>query len=612
VKLGSVFFGAATWLALSVTAFANTADHLNEAQKLLESNLHQQAYELLKSIENEAVGEASFDRMFAEAAAGIGDTSEAAVSLERLLHLDPSAVEARVELARIYSVLGNYEQAKFQLDRATNITTNSSLLQQAHVELKIVEEKLAKRRKRPVFDPKLTSRIETVQRADDADATPSIISAASPVDLQAQIAKAQSLLNGGQALAAYELLMKFEYEGSGNTAFDYLLGVAALEAGEPDKATLALERVLASDPNYSGARIDMGRAFMLLGDRVRAREEFIAVLGLNPSDKIRQIVDGFLAQMAQRSDGKKTTWTGFFGITLGRDSNVNNAPGEAEQFIPGILGTVVLDTNSVETSSNYSLIAGRIQVDHRISERGRLYAGMDLNLRRNFQAPQFDSTNSELRAGGVITLSDHEFDVSVTIGKTFLDPQPGRTDTFLEHPLYRNLLGGTAQWRFNVNDSNQLQTTAQYNQLRYLDDETSVFDSDQTVLGLNWFRAFNSDHESVGFMGAYLGKESDIKGNPSGEKDFFGVRVGGQYGLASNWAVFAVLGLMSADYQRFQVIHQKTREDKRYDFTLGMTYAMWQSWSLRPQLNLARQDSNISLYDFDRKEISVTLRRDWR
>jgi outer membrane protein len=610
VKLCSVYLGIVIWLALCVTAFANTTDDLNKAQNLLESNLRQQAYELLKSIENEAIGEASFDRMFAEAAAGIGETSEATVSLERLLHLDPSAVEARVELARIYSVLGNYEQAKFQLDRATNNTTNDSLLQQVYVELNIVEERLAKRRKRPVFDP--TSRIETVQRPDGGQAARSNVNATSTVDLEARIAKAQSLLNAGQALTAYDLLMKLEYEGSGNTAFDYLLGVAALEAGKPDRATLALERVLASDPNYAGARIDMGRAFMLLGDRVRAREEFTAVLGLNPSVKVRQMVEGFLAQMAQRSVAKKTTWTGFFGITLGRDSNVNNAPGEAEQFIPGILGTVVLDSNSVETPSNYSLIAGRIQVDHLISERGRLYAGMDLNLRRNFQAPQFDSANSELRAGGVITLSDHELEFSVTVGKTFLDPQPGRTDAFLEHPLYRNLLSGTAQWRFNVNDSNQLQTSVQYNRLRYLDEETSVFNSDQNVLGLNWFHAFNADHEGLGFMGAYLGKESDIQGNPSGEKDFFGVRVGGQYGLASNWAVFAVLGLMSADFQRFQVIHQKTREDKRYDFTLGMTYAMWESWSLRPQLNLTRQDSNISLYDFDRKEISVTLRRDWR
>ena len=406
--------------------------------------------------------------------------------------------------------------------------------------------------------------------------------------------------------------MKMEYEGAGDVEFDYLLGVSALEAGKPDKATLALERVLESNPNYAGARIDMGRAFMLLGDAVRAEEEFTAVMELNPPDNVRKKVEEFMAEIAQRTAVAKTKWSGFFGITMGRDSNVNNAPSNAEQFIPGILDTVVLDPDSVETPSNYSALAGRIQVDHHINDRFGVYAGLDLTLRRNFQAPQFDSAGGELRVGGTINLSNHELEFSLTVGKTYLDPQPGRSNTFLEHPLYRNVVGGTAQWRFNINDRNQLQTTLQYNRLRYLDEATSVFDSDQTVLGLNWFRAFGANNQGVGFLGAYLGKESDILGNPSGEKDFFGLRAGGQYGLTSKWAIFATMGLMSADFQRFQVIHRKTRDDKRYDLSLGMSYTLWESWSLRPQLSLTRQDSSIGLYEFNRKEISVALRRDWR
>ena len=148
--------------------------------------------------------------------------------------------------------------------------------------------------------------------------------------------------------------------------------------------------------------------------------------------------------------------------------------------------------------------------------------------------------------------------------------------------------------------------------MRYPDEATSVFDTDQTILGINWLHAFGANNQAIGFLGAYLGKESDIQGNPSGEKDFFGVRAGGQYALASNWAVFATLGLLSADYQRFQIIHQKTRYDKRYDLNLGLSYSLWESWSLRPQLSLTQQDSSIGLYEFNRKEISVTLRRDWR
>ena len=612
MKPFSVYRCVFIWLTLCVSAFANAADNLIHAQRLLEGNQHQQAYEFLKSFENEAIGESGYDRMLAEAAAGIGASGEATLALERLLQLDPAAVDARLELAKNYAVLGNHEQAKFQLDKAISGTTNNGLIQQARAELILVEEILAKRRKRPAFDPNVASKIETAQLSNEArDSVPPVAEKVA-ADLTAPMAEARALLRNGQPLAAYDALMKMEYEGSGDIEFDYLLGVAALEAGKPDKATLALERVLESNPNYAGARIDMGRAFMLLGDAVRAQEEFTAVLELNPPDVVRERVEGFMAEMAQRAAVAKTNWSGFFGITLGRDSNVNNAPGKAEQFIPGILDTVVLDPDSVETPSNYSALAGRIQVDHHINDRFGVYAGLDLTLRRNFQAPQFDSAGGELRVGGTINLSNHELEFSLAVGKTYLDPQPGRSNTFLEHPLYRNLVGGTAQWRFNINDRNQLQTTLQYNRLRYLDEATSVFDSDQTVLGLNWFRAFGANNQGVGFLGAYLGKESDIHGNPSGEKDFFGLRAGGQYGLTSKWAIFATMGLMSADFQRFQVIHRKTRDDKRYDLSLGMSYTLWESWSLRPQLSLTRQDSSIGLYEFKRKEISVALRRDWR
>ena len=611
MKPFSVYWCVFIWLTLCVSAFANAANNLIHAQRLLEGNQHQQAYEFLKSFENEAIGESGYDRMLAEAAAGIGASGEATLALERLLQLDPAAVDARLELAKNYAVLGNHEQAKFQLDKAISGTTNNGLIQQARAELILVEEILAKRRKRPAFDPNVASKIETAQLSNEArDSVPPVAEKVA-ADLTAPMAEARALLRNGQPLAAYDALMKMEYEGSGDIEFDYLLGVAALEAGKPDKATLALERVLESNPNYAGARIDMGRAFMLLGDAVRAQEEFTAVLELNPPDVVRERVEGFMAEMAQRAAVAKTNWSGFFGITLGRDSNVNNAPSNAEQFIPGF-NTVVLDPDSVETPSNYSALAGRIQVDHHINDRFGVYAGLDLTLRRNFQAPQFDSAGGELRVGGTISLSNHELEFSLAVGKTYLDPQPGRSNTFLEHPLYRNLVGGTAQWRFNINDRNQLQTTLQYNRLRYLDEATSVFDSDQTVLGLNWFRAFGANNQGVGFLGAYLGKESDIHGNPSGEKDFFGLRAGGQYGLTSKWAIFATMGLMSADFQRFQVIHRKTRDDKRYDLSLGMSYTLWESWSLRPQLSLTRQDSSIGLYEFNRKEISVALRRDWR
>ena len=87
------------------------------------------------------------------------------------------------------------------------------------------------------------------------------------------LAKAEELLRANRAAEAYDLLEPFEFEEAGNLKYDYLLGVAALNSGKPDKATLVFERVLALEPRYLGVRLDLGRAYFQIGDLARATQE---------------------------------------------------------------------------------------------------------------------------------------------------------------------------------------------------------------------------------------------------------------------------------------------------------------------------------------------------
>ncbi len=580
-------------------AFATDIELYSEAQMLLENGQAQRAYTLLKNDEDLYVGIAEFDKVLAQAAAGIGAQNEATLALERLLNLDRNAVEARMELAKLYQSLSNDEQAKYQFNKVMATTSNPGLIQEARANLKIVEERLSKRRKRPAFDPQLASRPALFVVAIEPLPAPRV---ATPVrDLKAVMADARQVLQNGQPITAYETLMELEFEGSGDVEFDYLLGIAAIEAGKPDKATLAFERVLAVNPNFAGARIDMGRAYMLLGNMLQAKEEFDAVMKLNPPDAVKRQVEGFIAGIEQLRQVAKTSWGGFFGISFGRDSNVNGAPSDAEQFIPIFGQTVLLDPNSVETPSNYLGLSGRIQFNHRANENVALYAGLDMDLRRNFQASQFDRSAADLRLGSIFTLTNHELEFSLVVGKTYL-----------EQRNYRNLTGGAVQWRVNVNEVNQFQSIVQFNRLSYPQRELSVFDTDQTVIGFSWLRLFGTNKQGLGFAGLYQGKETDPNDNPSGAKDFYGVRAGGQWGIGARWAVYSTLGLAFADYDGFDISQQKVREDKHFDWSVGANYLLWDSWSVRPQINVTRHDSNIGLYSFIRREISVTLRRDWR
>ncbi|NBR30237.1 MAG: hypothetical protein EBT83_17800, partial [Betaproteobacteria bacterium] len=64
-----------------------------------------------------------------------------------------------------------------------------------------------------------------------------------------ELARAEALVRAGKAAEAFAMLEPYEFDHSGNPNFDYWYGVAALESAHPDKATLALERALAVNPD---------------------------------------------------------------------------------------------------------------------------------------------------------------------------------------------------------------------------------------------------------------------------------------------------------------------------------------------------------------------------
>jgi len=65
---------------------------------------------------------------------------------------------------------------------------------------------------------------------------------------------AKRLLSERRAKEAYELLLPQERARAGDLEFDYLLGIAANDAGEHERAVFALERVLAQQPANHLAR----------------------------------------------------------------------------------------------------------------------------------------------------------------------------------------------------------------------------------------------------------------------------------------------------------------------------------------------------------------------
>ncbi len=438
-------------------------------------------------------------------------------------------------------------------------------------------------------------------------------SSAGAQDYEQALRDADALIKDGKPEEAYALLQKLERGHAGDPRFDYLLGVAALDSGKPDMATLAFERVLMSDPDFSGARLDMARAYYQMGDLLRAKVEFERVARQNPSPAASATIQKYLQAIADRDPQKKTRYAGYIAGTAGHDSNVNNSTSQQQVTvnIPGI-GPVVaaLNPTSLKTADSYAGLGAGGEVDHTLNPNWGLYAGADLFQRDYHTQKDFNSLNAQGRAGVVYGADAERIRLGLTGGEYILG---GRRD-------FGN--GGVnAEWGHTFSPRNQMTVFGQYQQYRFADYAMQVDNFNQEVAGAGWLHAL-ADGRSLlsGFL--YYGAEQDVAtiittatptgGRTDGAKRFGGLRIGVQTSWGDRTLLFANAGWQAGNYSKVNPFFLVQRADKYYDLAAGASWHWDKLWSITPQLAYSRNASNIPVYTYSRADISLTLRRDFK
>src|SRR4030095_8763907 len=124
-----------------------------------------------------------------------------------------------------------------------------------------------------------------------------------------------------------------------------------LGAGEPARASVALERATSTDPSLAGARLDLGIAYYRMGARDDARRTLLAVRELDPPPDAMRAVDEYLARIARDEARRKLRFD--LALTSGYDTNPNAAT-TLDQF----LGFVLTPASRASESAFYELTAG--------------------------------------------------------------------------------------------------------------------------------------------------------------------------------------------------------------------------------------------------------------
>lgn len=400
-------------------------------------------------------------------------------------------------------------------------------------------------------------------------------------------------LDAGDASGAWALLEPLESRRAGEPAFDFLLGLAALESGKTSRAVFALERVLALEPDNARARAEIARAYLLLGENRAAREEFDRVRKEDLPQGVAATIDSLLA-MIQRADARdKPSLRSYIEISGGIDSNVN-ASTEATSVAVPALGLATLNPNSVQTGDAFGSIAGGVAYRYPIGA-GRFLTG-DLNavIRQNKNDSQFDTTTVE----GALGWQQARGPETVTVALTGSNFQRDGADL-------RNAVGLNAQWQRDYQTVRQASLFLQYFDLRYPDQ--SIRDADRAVLGAGYAQAVAA--RSVVFGSFYGGAELEKADNvPQLGHRLGGLRVGLQHRFDDRWTLLFNLGYEARRYGGVEPLFAEKRRDSQFDAGLALAWQFADRWRAVARAGYVKNDSDIPVFEYSREVYSLGLR----
>lgn len=426
-----------------------------------------------------------------------------------------------------------------------------------------------------------------------------------------EIEQARELMKAGMPGEAYSLLEKQEFDRAGDADFDYLLGIAALDSGRPDKATLAFERVLATNPNSAGARLDMARAYFSLGDYAAAGKELHAVSELNPPLAAKTVIEKYLAAIEEKQNAKRTLITGYIEGTAGHDDNITSV---VKDFTSAVLSTYNLPGfqptgSAVKRASDILAAAGGVQINHQIDDELAVYAGADQRFRQVVSAGNYDSQQLDARIG-----LSHTRGADVYRGGFSYQDYRQRTDT-AGISADRNSFGLNAEWRRTLGANDQVGLFGAYTEQRFHDVPTN--DIDSYVLGGSWLHVFAGSAKPILYGSLFTGQDDAKKKMANGadvSKRSTGARLYGQVSLHENADLFAGIGYLERDdrsaYARATTVRYGT--DNITDISLGLNWRPAKDWTIRPQAIYSENRSNVSLSEYTRTEATVTVRYDFQ
>lgn len=405
----------------------------------------------------------------------------------------------------------------------------------------------------------------------------------------------------GRPLDAYQVGMQFLPQLEGEPAFDLHYGVAAIDSGYASQGAFALERVLMSEPTNDYARLELGRAYFILEEDDRAKAEFQAVLDANPPQDVVDNVKPYLAAIDSRAAWRETTFSANAEIGGGYDSNILAAPDDDTFFIPLLGGEASLGGTS--ESDTFYQIKADASVSHPIRYGLNVFLSGNASKREN-DSDQVNITSYGVQSGAIYRKGSHNVRVALQADTLDVDSQN-----------YRDSVGINASWQYSISPQSSVSALGQVSQQSY--NNLDFRDALLSIGNFSYRYQFIAPLRPVATVSLMVGKEDADNDNVSGalqntERDILGVSASLDLSINNKLRLTGTIGYEQSEYAAQEALFQVVRDDKQYRGSLGLTWVPTEKLLIKLDGAVSPKRSNIPIVEYDREQLSLTVRYMYR
>lgn len=426
-----------------------------------------------------------------------------------------------------------------------------------------------------------------------------LIPAMAHAEIDAVVREAMALSEKGQAQAAFALLDPLETARAGDADFDLMLGVAASQAGDYNRAIFALERVLTTQPGNARARAELAKALFAVGDNAGARKLLSEVKEQGVPVEVATALDQFMQAVDRVEEAGRSSVKGFVELGLGNDTNATAGPTNNVVAVPLFGGALVtLAPAGTKTNANYTTLGAGVSGRYVIGPRWSLIGNFATNFRWNSDpASSLNSLRNDVSGGASYREERNEYALAVQAGSYDVGGSSAR-----------NLTGLVGEWTHRFDGFRQFGTYFQTSRLSY--PGQSVRDAQRNVLGVSY--AHLTRNGLLGYAGAYTGSENEFAaGNPHLGHKLIGLRAGVQNPFSDTLSAFATLGYEKRDFGGPDPFFLVNRSDIQTNLNIGLNWIPAKAWRMTPQIAYTKTQSNIAINEYDALQIGVTVRREF-